>query len=164
VCTAAWQVEALFSGTVLDIRSFDSRKLVTFRVDILWRTTGTASATLDLETGGDCGVPFRVGGKYLVYAARAHVRDAAYLSTGICSNTRELARAADDLLFLERLYAGGQHSRISGQAVIRDAAGEWAPLAHVPIDLHRGDDTWSSITDGEGRSELTLFVGPPPGP
>lgn len=160
-CATVWEADTVFSGTVLNINSRNFRKIVTFRVDRLWRTSATTALDrVQVETGiggGDCGFPFRAGRQYLVYASRG--RGEHPLSTGICSNTRELAAAAEDLAFLRSLDEGGQQSRIWGQVLIRDARDEWTPLAHVTVDLHRGDDIWTTTSDAEGRFE---FVDLPP--
>ncbi len=79
---------------------------------------------------------------------------ASQLTTGICSSTQELEGAAEDLAFLRRLESGGDHSRISSRVMIRDARDEWTPLGRVTVDLHRGDEIWSSTTDDEGRFEF----------
>jgi hypothetical protein len=160
-CAAVWTADDVFSGTVLEIKKSASGKRVTFRVDRMWHsTTNRTVKTLDVETGiggGDCGFPFREGGQYLVYASGG--RGEQVLSTGICSNTRMLEHAAEDLAYLKSLAEGGLLSRIWGQVLIRHPNDEWIPLPNVMLDLHRGDDLWTTTSDAEGRFE---FVDLPP--
>lgn len=64
--------------------------------------------------GGDCGYGFRPGDDYLVYAYELY-RSEGRLMTDICTNTKPITSAADDLTFL------------SGQPTL--------PLAPAPWDL-----------------------------
>ena len=66
-------------------------------VEASWKgvpTTRTAVRTG--AGGGDCGYPFVVGHRYLIYAYRY----AGSLSTGICSRTAAQAHAVEDIDFL----------------------------------------------------------------
>jgi hypothetical protein len=69
-----------------------------FAVDRMWR--GTPARTTSVLTGrggGDCGVPFERGETYLVYA---HCHKQGDCFTIICSRTRSVEHAAEDLQYL----------------------------------------------------------------
>lgn len=105
-CQACFQVDAVFIGTVQSstVRKTTSdgvtdglfdRRLVHIAIDQISR--GVQGTTADLWTGlggGDCGFDFKVGLRYVIYASR-HADGT--LSTGICSRTRLVPEAADDL-------------------------------------------------------------------
>ena len=66
---------------------------VEFEIVEAWK--GISSSKVSILTGrggGDCGYPFGVGGTYLVYAGGAE-----YLAASICSRTRDLGSAGEDL-------------------------------------------------------------------
>ena len=89
--------QAVFVGKVLEIvRPSESYSvIVKFRVESSWK--GKLLAELSLTTGrgnGDCGYPFEVGQKYLVYA---YGSDENGLATNICQRTSGLIDAAADL-------------------------------------------------------------------
>jgi hypothetical protein len=101
----------VFSGIVneilpIKVKSSDGRYeyeqwLVKFGVAETFK--GTAVQTIEVETGrggGDCGYNFQVGVSYLVYTYKTQ---AGNLATGICSRTRELAKATDDLEYFRGL-------------------------------------------------------------
>ncbi len=96
------QSSAVFTGTVSSIRSallpFGTGKTVTFAVDKTWK--GVTDKRLIVATAKDsaeCGFPFTTGGQYLVYARNEGGQS---LSASLCSRTKELAQAADDLTAL----------------------------------------------------------------
>jgi hypothetical protein len=62
----------------------------------------------------DCGYPFRMGESYVVYAYRSPT---GQLSTGICTRTRPVANATDDLTYLRSLVAirPGDLARVAGR-------------------------------------------------
>ena len=98
---------AVFSGKVIEIKKAKLnigngmflQKRVKFDVAKSWK--GVEKKTVLLFTGrggGDCGYGFEKGESYLVYAFG---KDS--LSTSICTRTRTLANAQEDLKALERL-------------------------------------------------------------
>ena len=77
--------------------------IVKFRVESSWK--GKLLTELRLTTGlgnGDCGYPFEVGQKYLVYA---YGSDVNRLGTNICQRTVDLIEAAADLKALGKAKA-----------------------------------------------------------
>ena len=71
---------------------------VTFEVLESWK--GVTSRRLELVTGGgggDCGYPFVVGKRYLVFAETTGLFSKTELEAGLCSFTQELIDARDNV-------------------------------------------------------------------
>ena len=67
-----------------------------FRVERSWKgVTGPSVIILTGAGGGDCGWPFELGGRYLVYA-----HDSEGLRTNICTRTASIGEAGGDLAAL----------------------------------------------------------------
>lgn len=100
---------AVFRGRVTAVsqeqtaRGFRVQR-VTFEVDRAWK--GPVTSTMTVYTGaggGDCGYNFQQGADYLVYASQSQSDEflpANAFATGICSRTRPIAQAGDDLAAL----------------------------------------------------------------
>ena len=97
---------AVFRGEVTNIK--DNRgllggygrtgKTVLFAVKETWKgTNGKEVAITTGGGGGDCGVAFVVGQEYLVYANVSDMYEKQSLSTTICSPTKALGDATEDL-------------------------------------------------------------------
>ena len=70
---------------------------VDFRVNRVWKGDVEENTRITTPpTGGACGVPFAEGEEYLVYAYASAPEDGGY-SANICSRTRPLSEAAEDL-------------------------------------------------------------------
>jgi hypothetical protein len=92
------RVSAVFSGKVLEIKEDSSSNTeplkVTFQVNRTWK--GVNETELSIYTGRDsagCGYSFKVNESYLVYAIESEGK----LITGLCSLTKELSSAEEDL-------------------------------------------------------------------
>lgn len=97
------QSTAVFSGTVVSVREYERKgdilssmdpTTVEFEVSRVWK--GHDHQTMYLTTArdeGSCGFTFAEGEEYLVYSANG-------TQVFLCSRTRELSRAADDLAAL----------------------------------------------------------------
>ena len=106
---------AVFAGTVTEVEepfwvrvglSEPGAHDVTFQVTKRWKGADAATATVRTRlTGEACGYPFQLGGAYLVFVAPGPAED---LETGICSGTRDLAGAEEDVRVLDQLVAGEQ--------------------------------------------------------
>lgn len=82
-------------GTELGAREW--MRPVVFEVDASWKGVETTRAVIWTGYGGgDCGVPFAEGNRYLIYARLSD----GDLHTSICSRTAELHAAAEDLAAL----------------------------------------------------------------
>lgn len=178
-CQNAFQVDAVFVGTVRSISALPDdgpplrpgearipRALRVEFVDVLaFRgVQGVAISILTAGSGPACGYAFKQGERYLVYASRA--ADGTGLVTGICSRTRLLADAGDDLSFLQALSVPSQtRARVYGTITHweRDLATgeprEHGPVPDVLVTVHGLGSAFDAWTDARGRYEVTA----PPG-
>ncbi len=105
------------------------------------------------QGGGDCGFAFRVGRAYLVYADV--MKEGNRLYAGICTRTRALADAAEDLAYLRsrddpRRGAGieGQIERLKRH---RNGDTEWSGwMSGVHVTVHNADGKHETRTDSQG--------------
>lgn len=98
------QAVAVFEGHVLEVSDAaanaqgDQRRTVRFNVVSQWK--GAEDETLTLTTAGDgaqCGYGFTVGQSYLVYASAG---EGGGLEVSLCSRTRPMSEAQEDLATL----------------------------------------------------------------
>jgi 5-hydroxyisourate hydrolase-like protein (transthyretin family) len=166
-CQNYFQVDAVFVGTAKTIAEVEAppdpmpfrRRLVTFTIERALRgLEGTSVGVTTGMGGGDCGYAFKAGERYLVYAYRAQD---GQLRTGICSRTRPIAEAADDLTFIDRLRTAPAGARVSGtithweRSLAGDTAREYGPVADVHVQLRGQGAALEARTDEQGRYEIT---------
>jgi hypothetical protein len=150
---------------------------------------GSSASELTVVTGGgdgDCGYPFEVGNRYLVYSSGspgihlnpnqspepppppAGVAAGPVIGVNICSRTRALADAEDDLALLQSLIRGQRDTRIFGQVdrLVRPLGtyeynlDRLGPMPDVVVEARGRDQTLRTRTDGKG---VYRFLNPPPG-
>jgi hypothetical protein len=111
VCQDYWRTDVVFAGTVvgsakITIGEGDNKydqRLVRFEVAQIFRGELTAKAEIVTGWGGgDCGYRFNDGETYLVYASRN--KQDQRLQTSICTRTRPISKAAEDLDFIRNLH------------------------------------------------------------
>ncbi|MCJ7840016.1 hypothetical protein MUB24_03640 [Lederbergia sp. NSJ-179] len=98
--------KAVFSGKVLEVREkTDSSgymyKSILFQVIKTWK--GIKESQVIITTGiggGDCGIDFKEGQEYLVYADETDTYEAKTLSTVICDRTNKIHSSQEDLEIL----------------------------------------------------------------
>jgi len=179
-CEAFWKVHAVFVGRVLATAEQPSRPWkpgeplpfglgVKVTLAVVERLSGDSGdqPTIEITTGRDegaCGYLFEVGRDYVVFARKTEGR--ALLSTDICTRTRPVGQAADDLRYGRQLgttsQSGGQ---VSGtlKHVERGPTGQFQvdePMPDVPVRLTR--DGWADETR-TARDGAFLFTGLAPG-
>jgi Carboxypeptidase regulatory-like domain/Tissue inhibitor of metalloproteinase len=136
-CQAYGQASAVFVGTVIESRvvtvkrgNYDTqRRVVRLTIDSPFR--GVAGAEVEVQTGlggGDCGFGFVQTQQYLVYAYEHEGK----LSTGICTRTRSIAKAAEDLSYIQSLATAKPGATISGE-VVRYRRNEQGGLDNQPM-------------------------------
>ncbi len=166
-CEAFWSTDVVFSGLVSEVATVESqdpkeqwnRRRVRFTVEE--RLRGIDEPKAEVWTGlggGDCGYAFAVGERYLVYAYRN--KETGRLGTGICSRTRRVADAAEDLAYIHSLASAAPGGTISGVVSLRrhsanpDQRYETTPIEGVRIDVEGGSTRRSAVTDVQGRYVL----------
>lgn len=162
LCESFWAADVVFEGEVTAVEQMPASKGVTdlfaqrrvqFAVTRVWR--GQPADSIDVMTGsggGDCGYGFRKGRKYLVYAAEHEGR----LTTNICSPTKPLDRAAQDLEYLQSATTSNTGGRIYG--TVRTSQGQ--PVSRYTVVLRGAGGQRIAVTKGTGEFE---FTGMPPG-
>jgi hypothetical protein len=95
--------QAVFSGEVTGKKE-NSRlsggygKTVYFKVNETWKGINETEVAISTGSGGgDCGIAFVEGKKYLVYASISDMYGDKSLTSIICSRTTELGNAAEDI-------------------------------------------------------------------
>ncbi|KST68183.1 hypothetical protein [Mastigocoleus testarum] len=87
--------EAVFAGKVMRIRRKNSEVRVKFKVMTSWKGEVNKKQVITTQiNSAACGYSFERGQQYLVYASKF---DNKLLSTNICSRTKLLANAEEDL-------------------------------------------------------------------
>jgi hypothetical protein len=165
----------VFVGTVLSVtdlpstgefRHLGSRKA---RIEIDESFGGTATDTREIDVltgsgGGDCGVPFKVGERFLV---KASVSDDGSVQAGICGGTKRIDQAVAELRLLRQTRSGERIPSLIGMIVQIDRNFEGLfgtsphkPLWNTPVRLKLKGQTYATVSDSEGIYE---FYGLPAG-
>jgi hypothetical protein len=118
-CDIAWRYDAVFTGTVTEITdpglptvplgaaptrplAFRQRQ-VQIKITEALAGLNADQKEIVIETGlggGDCGYGFQRGFAYIVYASK---KPGGGFSTGICTPTRPIEQAAEDLKYFHQL-------------------------------------------------------------
>ena len=172
-CAAFGGSAAVFVGTATDVRVREPKPVAAARDEPDWTPVvvrfavlepflGVEGAEVEVATGrggGDCGYQFRKGESYLVYAYGA--RDGKPLSTGICTRTRAVGDAAEDLEFLRGLGARGPGVSIDvkverSRQSLKDGDSKPAGgLADARLTFEGAGESREVRTDSEGRARLS---------
>lgn len=169
-CQAYWKADVVFSGTAKKGKEIPTssgwrRNSIPFTIESTFkgRIPGNEIEVKTGTGGGDCGYPFESGQQYLVYAWS---NDDGTLSTSICSRTRPLNEAADDLQYFRNIPRTNSGANIQVKVVRYEVpwqeTGEFkvVPLKKIKITAIKEDQNFEGSTDENGRVELS---GLPPG-
>jgi hypothetical protein len=134
-CKVFANTPAVFAGRATKIvTSPNGNRTVDFEVSQAY--SGVTEKTVELTTGsggGDCGYDFKEGVSYLVYAYNGAppLGEVGKLYTGICSRTRPLAEAKDDLDYLSKKDDPARASGIVGDVLMqyRDSQNRLQPAS-----------------------------------
>ena len=167
-CQSAWNADAVFSGTVLSIEQIENEALGRpwesrlVKLSVQRGFINGPSGAVDIVTGaggGDCGYQFKVGAQYLVYAMKNP--STGRLSTSICSRTKPLADAVEDLRYLTTIGPTGSGGRIFGRVneLKRDPAEsqtvDYGPVEGIVVSVRSATFMRDAVTDADGNFEIT---------
>ena len=170
-CQAFGSSAAVFVGTVTGVRTREAKADAKGEIDwtprlfkftVVQAYSGVAGTEVEVATGrggGDCGYYFRTGETYLVYAYGGG--EGKPLATSICSRTRPVAEAGEDLEFLRGLGARGPGVSIdvkverTRQAVKSGGTQSLGGLAGARLTVEGADESREVKTDSGGRARLT---------
>jgi hypothetical protein len=181
-CQATWNADAVFAGTVRAIERIEQQELdysyerVLVRFDVERPFVNAVAGPVEIVTGtggGDCGYRFQADKRYLVYAWKTK---SSRWSTGICSRTRPLEEAGEDLKYLNAIPPAGNGARIYGRINQVDhhpadeRAVDYGPVKDILVVAQGSGFVREALTDEQGRYEITnvpvgkttIAVHPPP--
>jgi hypothetical protein len=166
-CEAAWRSDVVFSGRVVSLESSAARTgSHGVEFEVIETFSGPDVRTIVVGSGGGCSYSFKIGESYLVYATEVQ----GTLTTSVCTRTRPLRDATDDLAYARSLSAvtPGLPARIGGTVQIweprilvngdpRPMAGKRPPkpVPHVMVTATGEGGVFSARTNARGEYELT---------
>ena len=164
-CEQFWDSPVVFAGTVVEILPKDAKpstgpSTVRFRISEPFRGVDTPEVVLHQE-GSSCDLDFAEGQAYLVYAY--HRRTGAGWSTGMCTRTRPLRNAYEDLVYLRLPDDDKGTSRIVGsitQWSVDASTPQYSRreivVPHVPVRVTGDGKTVETVTDGRGMFSVAI--------
>jgi 5-hydroxyisourate hydrolase-like protein (transthyretin family) len=166
-CQEYWKAEVIFAGTVVGSASVElkegayksQQRLVKFSIGESFR--GIQAAQAEVITGwggGDCGYGFQNGETYLVYARRGEKDTRLY--TSICTRTRLLTEAAEDLDYFRSLPGADARAIIFGRVTKRNhywKEGEniSLPISSAELIVEGNAGSREAQTDAKGNYRVT---------
>jgi hypothetical protein len=166
ICESFWTTPTVFSAMVLEVtpipnpagRDFLPQRLARLQVEQSWRgpMSGIVEVTIG-SGGGDCGYDLVAGTRYLIYA---HTRDGRPFVT-ICSGTKPLAEAAEDLAYLKTAFQPSATGRVFGSVSYqrRSAEDPSRPIAGYVVLLRGPNRELKTTTGVDGRYEFRVPAG-----
>ncbi len=163
-CEAYWQAEAVFIGTPKELSWIEyeeklpelvikrKQTVFSFSVDQAFRgVNGSQVAVLTGMGGGDCEYGFKIGEQYLVYAHRDG-RKKEMLATSICTRTRPVRNAGEDLEYIEGLSKASPGGLVFGSVIKSNWPPEGpVPLEGVKITIEGPGKSVTVMTDSDGK-------------
>jgi len=189
-CGAAGSAAAAFTGTVLSVADPPAQivtpsagptearrrpsyriagsstplvpQLRTIRIRIGEVLSGIEPGQREIEIltgfgGGDCGFPFQTGTEYVVYAYK---NSDGRLETGICSRTRPLAEAGDDVAYFHSMASAPAAGTLRVQTAYPGVPGKRGAAIIAEQGAEQGGSRYRSTTNAGGEA---LFANLPAG-
>jgi carboxypeptidase family protein len=158
-CEEYGRASAVFIGVVIGDSPISAqngvqKRSVSFVVEEAFNgLRGTSAEVIAGMGGGDCGVGFKRGERYLVYAYTNPQDNKLY--TSICMRTRALSQAGEDLQYLRGLSSAAPGVRIYGEAQRYwtgvNAGREPESMAGIKVSIDGTKKQVEVMTDLKGR-------------
>jgi len=174
-CQSYGGASAVFIGTVIAVKSVEpsTDKAVersktewvaprSFKFVVEQSFLGVQGITVEVGTGiggGDCGYDFKMGERYIVYAHRYD--ESNRLTTSICTRTKLLPKADEDLQFLRNLSSSAPGVTIYGEIkrqranIAKGDMTPLGPLADAALIVEGESERREIRTDEQGRYRLS---------
>lgn len=170
-CQAYGNTAAVFVGTPIELKPTTVKhnesgrvyeypqRVFVFRVEEGFR--GVEATEVQVTTGmggGDCGYNFQIGERYIVYAGRDANNT---IITSICTRTRPLIEAGEDLEYIRNLSRREPGAFLSGEIrryrrnLETEQTEQLGPLSDVEIVIEGAGKSYNVRTDEAGRYKLT---------
>jgi Carboxypeptidase regulatory-like domain len=159
-CQAYEQAGAVFIGIPKEVSRNESKdntgnsgrasRIFRFSVDQAFRGVNNSQVSVITGQGaGDCGYDFKIGEQYLVYAFQDSQK---MLSTSICSRTKLVRNADEDLEYIRGLSKASPGGWIFGEVfkTSRTHGGLW-PLEGVKVTVVGQGKSVTMVTDKYGK-------------
>jgi hypothetical protein len=152
-CAAVPRTAAVFVGKVERASATE----VTFAIERHVRGTGNASTITLTQRHSNCAYLFTAGERYVVYA---HRDEAGHLQTSICTRTKPVDLAGDDLAYFDELLRPAAGARVDGRIrhvdhEFADGRGvDYGPLADRTVTLSGPAARREMRTDRDGRFDF----------
>jgi hypothetical protein len=172
-CESAWTTDAIVVGKVLNVgpvtaagAPFPSRQKL-IRIDVQESFKGPQPGEVEITTGaggGDCGYDFVAGKTYIVYAHRNPAT--GRLGAGICSRTRPIEQASDDLAYLRGPFVSPSELGVIRGTVIRrnpppgpNQPPDLEPFAGAQIRLDGNQRSYTAASGPDGSYQFRVPAG-----
>jgi hypothetical protein len=154
VCSAFFESDAVFVGTVLSQEYSGNGEYIRFSVRVSQVLRGSVGSTADVYTGNDSArLLWDAGKKYVVFARLQHGR---LESANDCGPLSDSARVAETIRQIEDLR-GEMSASIEGE--VRSGAPDGPGIANVAVRVHGGGKTYETKSDSRGLFRVRV----PPG-
>lgn len=166
-CETYWKTDAVFTGLVTDSSIITvegtsvkyQQRMTRIALDQVYRgVEGTGVEIFTSVEGSECGYDFKKNERYVIYAHRSPTD--GKLSTSLCSRTKLLSEAKEDLEFLHGLSSAEPGATIYGQVrqqtheIKNGRLGDGVPLEGVKVIVEGQGKRLDVVTDSEGRFRI----------
>lgn len=158
-CVSYEKADVIFVGSVVGLAETPltppemfKKLLVLFAIDRPVKGTSGNQIQIATVTGTDCDFEFEIGQHYFVYAYQDG--NPTKLVTGVCTRTRLLSRAQDDLSFLTELTSTAHRTLILG----RDGNGPESPLNGSEIIIEGQGRKYRAVVDKNGAFRMEVSI------
>ncbi len=150
-CEAFLEPGAVFVGTVVSRNGPERLPSYSVYVEEIFRGIPRNTRLVHIESELMCGMHFELGKQYLIFAAARHGWPGLY-AAGMCSGTREVAHAAEDMAWLHAQARKQQTTKVYGTVLQNRDWRAQRPLEDGDVRLAGANIS----LEGESRAYYTV--------